>query len=96
MTDSDRLKELVCEEARRRFPGIEIINVDVDFDEDSEGDEFITAKVIFDTEDGRLPSDALVSFTRYLREAFDRIKEERFPVVSYIWRREYEQVKAAS
>ncbi len=82
-TGLQRVVEIVEREARSRFGEVQIANVEVSEDEDTEGWPFLAINVIVH-DSRKLNSAKLVGFIRKLREALEHeAGEDRFPVVTY-------------
>lgn len=69
-----------------------IVSVSVSEDVDSEGDQILVMKVVFD---GRLDASKAASALRHLRPALFERKESRFPLLSFVTRRDAEAAAPA-
>lgn len=83
MTKFERIVQRVIGE---QFPGVAIERIIARPGVDSDGDEVLRIAIVFDAPPESLDSDKLAGLVRHLRVALG--DDERFPLVSFIAKRE--------
>jgi len=61
-----------------------VIDVIVDEDLDSTGKSILRIEVVFEVEEGKLDPAKVVGLARHLREPLEALKEDRFPVFTFV------------
>ncbi len=69
---------------REQLSDAVIDRITVQEDIDHDGDEILRVLVIFDAEKGGHDSNKTVSMVRHVREKLHELKEDRFPIISYV------------
>lgn len=75
---------------RERFDMVPITAVEVEEDEDHDGDPILRIRMVYDAEVEDLDLDRLVSITRHLRNRLWELGEERFPHTTFVTRADFE------
>ena len=86
--DPEILRRVVRDVAADRFGAETIEAVAVHGGFDSDGDPVLMVRIVVDTERGHLDPKALSSFIRHLRPKLDEVGEGRFPITSFVSKKE--------
>ena len=84
MRDMDEIKRVVRDTLSADFDRVRIIDVVVQEDEDTDGDEFLHIEVVFAGTPKDLDARKLSGAVRHLRPKLSEIKEFAFPLLSFI------------
>lgn len=84
MEISAEVRDVVANLVTERFPGANILSIEIAEDVDFDGDEIMKVKVFFATETDRLDAKATSSFLRYLRPKLSEVGVSMFPVMSFL------------
>ncbi|HEU0222957.1 MAG TPA: hypothetical protein VFR34_12200 [Paracoccaceae bacterium] len=91
-----RVRDIVANLLRERFANVTFRSIDVEPDEDADGDRILRVRVVFDAERKTLDPRKTLGLIRHLRPRLSKIKEEGFPVLSFIAASELEGEKPAA
>ena len=78
------IQKVIENTIREQLSDTLIDSVRVQEDIDHDGDEILRVFVIFDDEKGRPDPNKTVSMVRHVREKLHGVKEDRFPIISYV------------
>jgi hypothetical protein len=81
---STQLDELILATLKDEFENIEISEFAVVKDTDSDGDEILRIKVVFDSENQALNTRKRMSLLRHLRPKLEKIGQSALPIFSFI------------
>jgi hypothetical protein len=62
----------------------EIVDVSVREDVDSDGEDVLRVDVVFRIDGNRLDPEKVLGLVRHLREPFEKLHEDRFPIFSFM------------
>ena len=86
--DPEILRRVVRDVAADRFGAETIDAVAVRGDFDNDGDPVLIIRIVVDTAKGHLDPKELSSFIRHLRPKLDEVGEDRFPITSFVSKKE--------
>jgi hypothetical protein len=78
------IKRIVTQTLRRDFDHIRILDVEIQEDVDSDGEDVLRINVIFEGTPKDLDAKKLSGAVRHLRPKLDKIHESAFPLLSFI------------
>ncbi len=81
---------------REQLSDAVVDRVTVQEDIDHDGDEILRVFVIFDAGKGRPDPNRTVSMVRHVRERLHEVKEDRFPIISYVSTSDAKRMKPAA
>lgn len=96
MRDLESIKNLVKKLVRREVDDLQLVDVRVNSDEDSDGNALIKIDVIFAGSPDDLNPRKLASMLRHLRTELSEQDELAFPLLSFISQKDLTQRKRAS
>jgi hypothetical protein len=85
--EAGELKQLFQDIISRRLPSVEIIDIKVKRDVDTDGDEVLDVTVIFEAP-ADLDPQRVVGLVRHLRPYLQERGERAFPVMSFVSQKE--------
>jgi hypothetical protein len=81
---STQLDELILATLKDEFENIEISEFAVVKDTDSDGDEILRVRVVFDNDRQPLNTRKRIGLLRHLRPKLEKIGQPAFPIFSFI------------
>lgn len=91
----DKLKNIFKIILEQEFKGVSIDSIEIHEEIDFEDDEVLYVTVVFSSS-GQLDSKAKSGFVRHVRPALHEVDEERFPVMSFVSKTDYQEQHAAA
>ncbi|MBX9797552.1 hypothetical protein [Sphingomonas sp.] len=86
------LQKAIEELIGTRFEGATIDRIDFEATEDSDGDPVLWITIVFDSEMSQIKSGRMAGLARHLRPALIEQKEERFPMVRFMSKRDHDRL----
>ena len=93
--DLDEVTKVVKKVLAKDFRDVVVEEVRVFEDLDTDGDEILRVYVVFDGKPNDLDAGKLSGLVRHVRPELEKIKEEAFPLFSFISKREWKGGKLA-
>lgn len=90
----DQVKRVFRAVVDRQFPLADIVTVDVREDTDFEDKDVLRVTVVFDSGD-QFDVRAASGFVRHVRPALEEIDEHRFPIMSYMTKEDWDEIRGA-
>ena len=84
MTDISKTVEVVRDVVEKQLAPATVLDVNIEEDFDHMGDPILRITVTFEVEGDKLIPEKVISLARHLREPLERIKEDRFPVFTFL------------
>jgi hypothetical protein len=84
MPINDSLFEAIKKVVATQLAPARIVDVSVKEDVDHDGDRILRISVVFEAEGDRLDPKKVVGLVRHLREPFEELHEDRFPLFSFM------------
>ena len=84
-----QVPDIIKKQLRDQLGAVRIISVNVEEENDPDGDPVLHVIVVYETEDRELDPSRLSGLLRHLRPALSEHGEDRFPVMSFIDREDY-------
>ncbi|MBB5518074.1 hypothetical protein [Amphiplicatus metriothermophilus] len=91
-----KIRDIVEQVVKDRFPDARILSVSVNEDEDFEGERILRVTVVFDSATGLLDSQRAASLVRHMRPKLREAGEEAFPILSFISKADAELASAGA
>lgn len=86
----NELRRTTLETARERFGRDRIADLALSEDVDEDGAPYLRIRIVYNEQDGGLDRLRAFEFVRHLRAALQAVGEERFPLVSYVSRADFD------
>ena len=67
-----------------------VLHVDVQDDTDHDGDPILRVEIVVEVEHGSLDPEKVLSLPRHLREPLAEVHENKFPMISFLSKDEFE------
>ena len=83
MPDTNPTIETIREVVEAQLAPAQIIDLSVREDVDADGEDVLRVDVVFQI-DGKLDPEKVLGLVRHLREPFDKLHENRFPIFSFM------------
>lgn len=80
----EKIAAAISDELKTRYANVEIVDVDVSFDNDSDGDDILLVKVIFASEFKAAENGIFSDAVRAVRGKLAEMNESAFPLMSFI------------
>jgi len=93
--DLDEVTAIVKKILSKDFRDVVVEEVRVFEDLDTDGDEILRVYVVFDGKPSDLDAGKLSSMVRRVRPELEKIKEEAFPLFSFVSKKEWKGAKLA-
>lgn len=84
MYNHEQLVDVIRSVVSEQLAPAIIVDVSVDEDTDHDGDEILRVRVVFKVDDKKLDPQKVMGLVRHLREPLEKIKEERFPLFTFV------------
>jgi hypothetical protein len=84
MRDIEKIRKAVSETLSRDFSQVRVLDIRINEDVDSDGEEMLRIDVIFDGSPKDVDARKLSGFVRSLRPRLDQLRESALPLMSFI------------
>ena len=87
------LEDIITEIVKERFSDAVINSIEVQADQDSDGDPILRVTVVFDSEISTLEARKLSGLTRHVRPKIMSREDAAFPVFRFVSKRENDRIR---
>ena len=84
MKDTEQIAKVVRQTLANDFVNIKIIDVRIQEEKDSDGDDMLRVEVVFEGQPKDVDASKLAGIVRHVRPKLNEIGENAFPVFSFI------------
>lgn len=81
--DLNKVADVIKAVFERQFAPARVQKILLEPDVDHDGDAIIRAQVVFEVDGDKLDPKKVKGLARHLRSEFEKLNEDRFPVVSF-------------